>query len=75
MIITFLNSENRYTHTIESRRILDKKKIGENMDYDLVGIKVLIVEDMPANAEVNLIQDAVQSSEHSITNNNVDETA
>ena len=40
-----------------------------------MGIKVLIVEDMPANAEVNLIQDAVQSSEHSITNNNVDETA
>ena len=64
MIITFLNSENRYTHTIESRRILDKKKIGENMDYDLVGMKVLIVEDMPANAEVNLIQDAFQSSEH-----------
>jgi hypothetical protein len=75
VIITFLNSENRYTHAIESRRILDKKKNGENMDYDLVGMKVLIVEDMPDNAEVNLIQDAVQSSEHSITVNNVDVTA
>ena len=64
MIITFLNSENSYTYAIESRRILDKKKIGENMDYDLVGMKVLIVENMPDNAEVNLIQDAVHSSEH-----------
>ena len=45
------------------------------MDYDLVGMKVLIVKDLPDNAEVNLIQDTVQSSEHSITNNNVDETA
>ncbi len=31
------------------------------MDYDLVGMKVLIIEDMPDNEEVNLIQDAVQS--------------
>jgi hypothetical protein len=45
------------------------------MDYDLVGMRVPIVEDMPENAEVNLIQDAVQSSEHSITDNNVDVTA
>lgn len=45
------------------------------MDYDLVRMKVLIVEDMPENAEVNLIQDAVQSSEHSVTDNNVDVTA
>mgnify|MGYP003978682119 CR=1 FL=1 len=45
------------------------------MDYDLVVMKFLIVENMPDNAEVNLIQDAVQSSEHSITGNNVDVTA
>ena len=45
------------------------------MDYDLVGMKVLIVENMPDNAEVNLIQDAVQSSEHSITDNDLDVTA
>ena len=45
------------------------------MDYDLAGMKILIVEDIPDNAEVNLIQDAVQSSEHSITVNNVDVTA
>mgnify|MGYP003974137791 CR=1 FL=1 len=45
------------------------------MDYDLVGMKVLIVKDIPDNAEVNLIQDTVQSSEHSITGNNVDVTA
>ena len=45
------------------------------MDYDLVGMKVLIVKDIPDNAEVNLIQDTVQSSEHSITDNNVDVTA
>ena len=40
-----------------------------------MGMKVLIVENMTANAEVNLIQDAVQSSEHLITGNNVDVTA
>ena len=51
------------------------RKNGGNMDYDLAGMKILIVEDMPDNAEVNLIQDAVQSSEHSITVNNVDVTA
>ena len=44
------------------------------MDYDLAGMKVLIVEDKPDNAEVNLIQDAVQSSEHSITGNSVNVT-
>ena len=51
------------------------RKNGGNMDYDLAGMKILIVEDMPDNAEVNLIQDAVQSLEHSITVNNVDVTA
>ena len=51
------------------------RKNGENMDYDLAGMKILIVEDMPDNAEVNLIQDAVQSSEHSITVNSVDVSA
>ena len=51
------------------------RKNGGNMDYDLAGMKILIVEDIPDNAEVNLIQDAVQSSEHSITVNNVDVTA
>ena len=45
------------------------------MDYDLVGMKVLVIENIPDNAEVNLIQDAVQSSEHSMTGNNVDVTA
>ena len=40
-----------------------------------MGMKVLIVENMPDNAEVNLIQDAVQYSEHSITGNNVDVTS
>ena len=51
------------------------RKNGGNMDYDLAGMKILIVEDMPDNAEVNLIQDAVQSSEYSITGNSVDVTA
>jgi hypothetical protein len=45
------------------------------MDYDLVGMKVLIVEDMPDYAKVNLIQDEVQSSKHSITGNSVYVTA
>ena len=72
--MTYLNSGNRYNQAVKSRLILDEKN-GESMDYDLVGMKVLIVENMPDNAEVNLIQDAVQSSEHSITGNNVDVTA
>ena len=49
--MTYLNSGNRYNQAVKSRLILDEKN-GESMDYDLVGMKVLIVEDMPDNAEL-----------------------